>query len=111
MAVDAAGPPGCMITLELEGTWPLAQGFSHGHAGELLSRFYGGLQCVKGPSFGTLFTLASPFIYLAHYDQVVCEQGREELCRAGINPYLVRLSVGVEPVGDIIAALEAAFAC
>jgi len=103
---------GCMITIELEGTWPEAgdSGWSHERSQSILGRFINALGCVKGPSFGTLFTLASPFIYLAHYNLVTCEEGRAELCALGINPYLVRISVGVEPIEDILKAIETALA-
>jgi len=48
-----------------------------------------------------------PFLYLAHYDFVSTEEGRQHLRECGLNPDLVRLSVGVEPIGEIQAALAA----
>ena len=59
----------------------------------------------KGPSFGMVHTLICPFIYLAHYDLITCEAGRAQLAEAGIDPELLRLSVGTEPAEEIIAAL------
>lgn len=55
-------------------------------------------------------TLICPFLYLAHYDLVGSAAGRAELAAHGLDPELLRLSLGTEPVGDIIAALAAALA-
>ena len=46
-----------------------------------------------------------PFMYLAHYDWVSREAGRSELKKLGLDPELVRISVGTEPIEAIIAAL------
>lgn len=73
-----------------------------------LAKFYDAVRLPKGPSFGMTTTLISPFIYLAHYDLVTNETGRAELAAHGLSPDLLRLSVGTEPVGDIIAALAEA---
>lgn len=70
-----------------------------------LAEFYDEARIVKGPSFGTGFTMMCPFMYLAHYDLVNAEEGRAELARHGLNPELIRLSVGTEPINDIISAL------
>ena len=75
-----------------------------------LEEFYDRLPLPKGPSFGMKTTLVCPFIYLAHYNLVNSETGRAELAASGINPELVRFSIGCEPVEDIIAALEEALA-
>lgn len=58
---------------------------------------YDALLCLKGPSFGTQFTLVSPFMYLAHYDLVTNDSGRAFLQQLGICPELLRISVGIEP--------------
>ncbi len=71
-----------------------------------LAAFYDRLTFAKGPSFGMTTTLICPFIYLAHYDLVTSETGRAELAAAGIDPQLLRLSVGTEPITDILAALD-----
>jgi cystathionine gamma-synthase len=73
-----------------------------------LDRFYDRVRLPKGPSFGMATTLLSPFIYLAHYDLVTSEAGRAELAAHGLSPDLLRLSVGTEPVDDIIATLAEA---
>ena len=73
-----------------------------------LEAFYDRLRLAKGPSFGMKTTLICPFMYLAHYDLVSTPEGRRELKAGGIDPDLLRLCIGVEPVEQIIAALDAA---
>jgi cystathionine gamma-synthase len=73
-----------------------------------LARFYDRVRIVKGPSFGTVFTLLCPFMYLAHYDLVSTPAGRAELAVLGLDPALVRVSIGAEPAGQIEAALTEA---
>ena len=70
-----------------------------------MEKFYDRVRLPKGPSFGMQTTLLSPFIYLAHYDLVTSAAGRAELAAHGLSPDLLRLSVGSEPVEDIIATL------
>jgi len=71
-----------------------------------LARFYDRLTLCKGPSFGMKHSLACPFMYLAHYELVSTSQGRKQLAQAGINPELIRFSVGAEPVAAIIDSLR-----
>jgi len=73
-----------------------------------LERFYDRVRLPKGPSFGMKTTLLCPFMYLAHYDLVTTDAGREELAARGLDPELLRLSVGAEPADEIIAALAEA---
>jgi cystathionine gamma-synthase len=73
-----------------------------------MEKFYDRVRLPKGPSFGMTTTLISPFIYLAHYDLVTSPVGRAELAAHGLSPDLLRLSVGTEPVDDIIATLAEA---
>ncbi|ATC63605.1 cystathionine beta-lyase/cystathionine gamma-synthase [Nibricoccus aquaticus] len=77
---------------------------------ENLAEFYDRLSLPKGPSFGMKTSLICPFIYLAHYDLVTSEHGRAQLAAAGLDPELLRLSIGSEPADDIIAALAEALA-
>jgi len=91
-APDAVGS---MITFTLRGS---------------LENFYDRLRLPKGPSFGMTTTLICPFMYLAHYDLVTSPVGRAELAACGLDPDLLRLSVGCEPVEEIIAALAEALA-
>lgn len=83
--------PGSMLTLELNK--PCAD-------------FYDPAQFAKGPSFGTYFTMMCPFMYLAHYDLVSTNEGRSQLRGHGIDPDLIRLSCGTEPVDQIQAQME-----
>jgi cystathionine gamma-synthase len=75
-----------------------------------LELFYDRVRLPKGPSFGQQTTLLSPYVYLAHYDLVTSNLGRAELAAHGIDPSLLRLSVGTEPVDDLIATLGEALA-
>lgn len=72
---------GVVITIELSGD---------------LEKFYDTVRMMKGPSFGARFTLLCPFMYLAHYDLVTTEAGRAHLASVGIDPKLIRISVGEE---------------
>lgn len=52
--------------------------------------FYDSLKVFKGPSNGTNFTLACPYVHLAHHSEL------EDVSQYGADPNLVRLSVGLE---------------
>jgi cystathionine gamma-synthase len=56
----------------------------------------------KGPSLGTVFTLACPFTLLAHYTEL----DWAESC--GVSRFLIRLSIGLEDPEDLWRRLEAA---
>lgn len=68
--------------------------------------FFDALECCKGPSLGTNFTLACPYTILAHYLELDWASG------FGVEAGLVRVSVGLEPIQSLLAsftrALEAA---
>ncbi|KAJ9128226.1 hypothetical protein QFC24_000518 [Naganishia onofrii] len=68
--------------------------------------FFDALECCKGPSLGTNFTLACPYTILAHYLELDWASG------FGVEAGLVRVSVGLEPIQSLFAsftrALEAA---
>jgi cystathionine gamma-synthase len=72
----------------------------------LVAQFYDPSHIVKSPSFGARFTMMCPFMYLAHYDLVKTEDGRRILREHGVEPDLIRLSIGLEPAGAIIKELE-----
>ena len=72
-----------------------------------LERIYDRLELLKGPSFGTVFTLCMPYVYLAHFDLASTPAGRAQLRSHGVDPELLRISVGLEPVEEVIAAFEA----
>lgn len=75
-----------------------------------LARFYDRVRIPKGPSFGMRNSLLCPFMYLAHYDLVTTTTGRAELAASGLDPELIRLSIGIESADEIIAALAEALA-
>ncbi|KAH8645605.1 pyridoxal phosphate-dependent transferase [Xylariales sp. PMI_506] len=52
--------------------------------------FFDAIETAKGPSLGTNFTLTSPYVILAHYQEL---DWAESL---GVDPNLVRISVGLE---------------
>ncbi|MBL9187635.1 MAG: PLP-dependent transferase [Opitutaceae bacterium] len=70
--------------------------------------FHDRLRLPKGPSFGMKTTLICPFMYLAHYDLVTTPAGIAELAASKLDPDLLRLCVGIEPVEEIIGALAEA---
>ncbi len=69
---------GCLLSFELIGGLSKAK------------RVYDALQVCKGPSLGTSFTLACPYVLLAHYDEL----DWAEAC--GVPNHLLRVSVGLE---------------
>jgi len=72
---------------------------------EIAGKFYDHIQkpILKGPSLGSEKTLLSPYVMMAHY-----EDSKEDLKKWGLEFYLMRLSVGIEPVEEIIACLRSA---
>jgi cystathionine gamma-synthase len=64
---------------------------------------YDVLKMPKGPGFGTNFSLVCPYTMLAHYQEL------DFVRQHGVDPNLLRVWVGLEPVEEIIAAWEAAF--
>lgn len=66
------------------------------------SRFYDRLRVCKGPSLGANFTLASPYMLLAHYPELDWSDG------LGIDRNLVRFSIGLEEPDELIRRIEGA---
>lgn len=64
--------------------------------------FYDTLSCQKGPSLGTNFTLASPYVILAHYAEL------EWAAQYGVEQSLVRVSVGMEDREELLKDFEKA---
>lgn len=93
----ARGPnsPGALMSISVHGE---------------MARFFDALHVAKAASFGAEFTIAAPFLYLAHYELVSTPHGRAELRSLGIDPDLVRVSVGVEPIDQLLATFDAALA-
>jgi cystathionine gamma-synthase len=65
--------------------------------------FFNSLRLCKGPSLGTNYTLACPFMLLAHYDELDWTDS------LGISRYLLRLSIGLEDPEDLIERFERSF--
>jgi len=63
---------------------------------------YDALNFAKGPSLGAEFTLLMPYTYLAHWDLILTEEGNKFLDEIGLPIDLLRISVGVEPIEEII---------
>lgn len=66
--------------------------------------FYDAIETAKGPSLGTNFTLTSPYVLLAHYQELDWARS------CGVDPDLLRISVGLEDnlVSIVTKALKAA---
>lgn len=95
------GGPGSIITFTIRGTGGLDY-----EAGRLaLAPFYDRVELAKSPSFGTAFTMLCPYLYLAHFDLVNNLAGRAYLIERGLNPELIRLSLGTEDPAEIVEAL------
>jgi cystathionine gamma-synthase len=65
-------------------------------------RIYDRMEVCKGPSLGTIFTLACPFTLLAHYTEL----DWAESC--GVSRHLIRISVGLEDPEDIWQRIDRA---
>lgn len=77
--------------------------FSITFTSALASRvFYDNLDVYKGPSLGTNFTLASPYVILAHFTEL---DWAEEF---GVDQNLIRISVGLEDSEGLIQRFEKA---
>jgi cystathionine gamma-synthase len=74
------------------------------HVSQHAIDFYDAIRCAKGPSLGTNFTLASPYVILAHYGELDWAE------LYGVDRHLVRISVGLEDFEQllhvVISALE-----
>jgi cystathionine gamma-synthase len=86
----------------LDGGYGALLSFVPKNAKQTAPRIYDALQLCKGPSLGTVFTLACPFTLLAHYQEL----DWAESC--GVSRYLIRVSVGLEEPREIWGRLEAA---
>jgi cystathionine gamma-synthase len=67
-------------------------------------QIYDRMAVSKGPSLGTVFTLACPFTLLAHYTEL----DWAESC--GVSRHLIRLSVGLEDPEELWRRVETALA-
>ncbi|KZZ93427.1 cystathionine gamma-synthase [Moelleriella libera RCEF 2490] len=64
--------------------------------------FYDAISTAKGPSLGTNFTLCSPYVILAHYQEL------EWAASFGVAEDLVRVSVGLEETRSLQTIFERA---
>jgi cystathionine gamma-synthase len=64
--------------------------------------FFDALQCFKGPSLGTNFTLASPYTILAHFSEL------DWAGQYGVEAGLVRVSIGMEDTKTLLEWFETA---
>jgi cystathionine gamma-synthase len=85
------------------GGWGSLVTFLPRNAETTAPRIYDRLEVCKGPSLGTVFTLACPFTLLAHYTEL----DWAESC--GVPRHLIRLSIGLEEPEEIWSRLERAF--
>ena len=91
--LNGAYAQGSIVSIELAGSMEV---------------FYDRVQLVKGPSFGTDFTIVCPYFYLAHYD-LVMDTSPNNLCdRLGMDRNLIRISVGCEPIEELLGAFASA---
>jgi len=84
------------------GGWGSLITFLPRHAETRSPRIYDELACCKGPSLGTVFTLACPFTLLAHYTELDWAED------CGVSRHLIRLSIGLEDAEDLWRRLERA---
>ena len=85
-----------------EGGWGALLTFLSKKAEVTSAAIYDRLPFCKGPSLGTVFTLACPFTLLAHYTELEWA----EAC--GVSRYLIRLSIGLEDPEMLWQRLEEA---
>lgn len=85
-----------------EGGWGSLITFLPRNADTEAPRIYDALAFCKGPSLGTVFTLACPFTLMAHYTEL------EWVESCGVPSHLLRISAGLEDPEDLWQRLKAA---
>ena len=85
-----------------QGGWGSLVTFLPKNAAVASPRVFDAMQVCKGPSLGTVFTLACPFTLLAHYTEL----DWAEAC--GVSRHLIRLSVGLEEPKELWERIGAA---
>jgi len=85
-----------------DGGWGALLSFLPKNAAVTAPKIYDRLELCKGPSLGTIFTLACPFTLLAHYTEL----DWAESC--GVSRWLIRLSVGLEEPEEVWQKLNKA---
>jgi cystathionine gamma-synthase len=84
------------------GGWGALITFLPRNGAEKSPGIYDHLAFCKGPSLGTVFTLACPFTLLAHYTELEWAES------CGVSRHLIRISVGLEDPEDLWQRLERA---
>lgn len=69
---------------------------------EASKAFFDTLECPKGPSLGTNFTLACPYTILAHFMEL------DWASQYGVEASLIRISVGMEERDTLLSWMKAA---
>lgn len=87
-----------------DGGWGALITFLPKHGDAKSPGIYDRLAFCKGPSLGTIFTLACPFTLLAHYTELEWAES------CGVSRHLIRISVGLEDPEDLWQRLEQALA-
>jgi cystathionine gamma-synthase len=85
-----------------DGGWGSLIAFLPKEAETRAARVYDALAVCKGPSLGTVFTLACPFTLLAHYGELEWAES------CGVSRYLIRISVGLEDPDELWRRFDAA---
>ncbi len=85
-----------------EGGWGALITFLPKNAETRAEKVFDALPISKGPSLGTIFTLACPFTLLAHYSEL----DWAEAC--GVSRYLIRVSIGLEDPEELWRRIEPA---
>jgi cystathionine gamma-synthase len=85
-----------------DGGWGALITFLPKHGDTRSAAIYDRLAFCKGPSLGTIFTLACPFTLLAHYTELEWAES------CGVSRYLIRISVGLEDPAELWQRLEQA---
>ena len=86
------------------GGWGSLITFLPKNAATAAPRIYDALAFCKGPSLGTVFTLACPFTLLAQYTELEWAQA------CGVPSHLIRISAGLEDQEELWRRLEKALA-
>jgi cystathionine gamma-synthase len=87
-----------------DGGWGALVTFLPRHGDTTSQGIYDRLEFCKGPSLGTVFTLACPFTLLAHYTELEWAES------CGVSRHLIRISVGLEDPEELWQRLERALA-
>jgi cystathionine gamma-synthase len=84
------------------GGWGALVTFLPKNAEKRSAQIFDAMAIDKGPSLGTVFSLACPFTLLAHYTELDWAESR------GVSRYLIRLSVGLENPEELWQRIDGA---